>query len=289
MPDIRQVALVVVAAVVGGGTIYSVAYDTYLDTSNPLLANLPHPLSATTYWARKSNWLNVYFIKFAWGWTSAAFLLSWLTSPAANRTSSRVVKWVVETGCWMIFTSWFFGPALIDRVIVASGGECIITVPGSDHITLPIEMCYTKSPISHLTHPTLFTDSFVPPRAGWTATPRLRKGHDVSGHIFLLTMSILFLVDQLRPSLRLRVRTLSHTVAVVANVALIGLWLFASYTTSLYFHSPAEKVSGFSRCPLTFPRRVTHSSYQSYRPTFLWNHPSTILAVMSDSRMSRST
>src|ERR1700722_16896824 len=139
------------------GTLYSVMFHTYLDTSNPLLANLPHPLHASHYFAAKSNPLNVYFIKKAWGWTSAAFLALWLTSPSSIRTGKRAFKWIAGTAAWMIFTMWFFGPAIIDRVIVASGGECIVNIPTGDHISVPAEFCYTKSTISPSTHPHLFT------------------------------------------------------------------------------------------------------------------------------------
>jgi hypothetical protein len=51
------------------GTAYSVFFETYLDTSNPLLAHLPHPAQDTSYFARKSNVFNTVFVKRAWGWT----------------------------------------------------------------------------------------------------------------------------------------------------------------------------------------------------------------------------
>lgn len=249
MSDTRKVALAAVSAVVLFGTAYSVVYDTYLDTSNPLLTHLPHPLSKTHYWARKSNVLNTYFIKAAWGWTSAAFLLLWVTSPASVRTPSRLGKWALETLSWMIFTSWFFGPALLERVIVASGGECVMSSPTGDQLSLPNEYCYSKQHVSPESHPELFTTSFSVPDE-WSTLPRLRRGHDVSGHIFLLTMSVLFLADQLRPSLRVQQWSLYHKLAVAANVSLIGIWLFASYTTSAYFHTPGEKITGFCESDL---------------------------------------
>lgn len=254
LSDPRKTAWLALTGTLVFGTVYSVVYKTYLDTSNPLLAQLPHPQSTVSYWARKSNILNVYFIKYAWGWTSAAFLLSWVTSPAPVRQPSRILKWVLETMSWMIFTSWFFGPALFERVIIASGGECFLYLPSDaadGPIPLPIEMCHQRTPISHASHPHLFTESFVPPQTSWNGSlPRLKKGHDISGHVFLLTMSILFLSDQLRPSLRVRSAWSGvHALALGLNVVLIGIWLFSSYTTSVYFHSPLEKVTGYSKSP----------------------------------------
>jgi hypothetical protein len=69
--------------------------------------------------------------------------------------------------------------------------------------------------------------------------PCLRRGHDVSGHVFLLTLGVLFLADQLRQAHHARL------YARVAVGALVGLWVFSLWITSVYFHSPAEKISGF--------------------------------------------
>jgi hypothetical protein len=250
MPATR-LAFIAVSSVVLVGTAYSVVYNTYLDTSNPLLTHLPHPLSKTHRWASKANPLNVYFIKKAWGWTSAAFLLAWSTGPPSTRTASRLARWLAGTAVWLVFTAWFFGPALIERIVLASGGECVVALPSGGSLSLPAEYCHAHVAVSPATHPALFASdlesSFSLP-SEWRATPRLRKGHDVSGHIFLLTLSILLLAQQLAPSFRLTRWSTPHTLAVCANVALIGIWLFASGTTSVYFHSPGEKITGYRAC-----------------------------------------
>ncbi|KAG7446235.1 uncharacterized protein BT62DRAFT_104771 [Guyanagaster necrorhizus] len=246
MADIRISAFIAVTSVIFLAIAYSVVYGTYIDTSDPLLSHLPHHMAKSIYWATKSNFLNVYFIKYAWGWTSAAFLFSWATSSPDTRTASRIFKWVTETAAWLVFTSWFFGPALLDRAIIASGGDCFVSLPSGEIMTVPHGFCFTKSTLTPAERPHLFSASFIAP-PGWVGKPRLRKGHDVSGHIFLLTMSILFLADQLRPSLRHSITHWStlHKYAVAANVTLIAIWLFASATTSAYFHSPSEKFTGY--------------------------------------------
>ncbi|KAJ4483263.1 inositol phospholipid synthesis and fat-storage-inducing TM-domain-containing protein [Lentinula aciculospora] len=245
MFDYRLVAFTAVTLTVSLGTAYSVLYGTYLDTSDPLLAHLAHPLARTDYWARKSNFLNVYFIKKAWGWTSAAFLLLWATSNSSARSLSRLMQWLTVTACWLTFTTWFFGPAVIDRVILASGGECFVSLPSGNLITVPTNYCLARSTVTPTSHPDIFTSSLVLPE-GWSGIPRLRRGHDVSGHVFLLTMSILFLTDQLAISLHYRPSSLWHKAVIAANVALICVWLFASTTTSVYFHSPFEKITGYA-------------------------------------------
>ncbi|KAJ7446209.1 inositol phospholipid synthesis and fat-storage-inducing TM-domain-containing protein [Mycena galericulata] len=246
MSTSTQKALFAVSGVVLVGTACSVLYNTYLDTSNPLLTHLPHPLSKTHYWASKANFLNVYFIKKAWGWTSAAFLFAWATGPPSTRTASRLARWLTATAIWLVFTAWFFGPALFERIVLASGGECVLSLPTGDPLSLPAEYCHAHTALSPATHPALFasSSSFAMP-SEWRATPRLRKGHDVSGHIFLLTLSILLLAQQLGPSFALTRWSTPHTVAVAANSLLIGVWMFASGTTSIYFHSPGEKISGY--------------------------------------------
>ncbi|EPQ57333.1 hypothetical protein GLOTRDRAFT_120554 [Gloeophyllum trabeum ATCC 11539] len=248
MPDARIAAFAAVTLVVAVGTLYSVIYHTYLDTSDPHLTALPHPLHASHYFASKSNPLNVVFIKYAWGWTSLAFAAHFLTSPPAAQTWERVGKWLAETGVWMVFTTWFFGPALLERVIAASGGECVVRLPSGYLLSVPNEYCYTKSTVSPATHPSLFAASLlIPDTQEWQARPRLRRGHDVSGHLFLLVMSTLFLADQLRASFRPGVVRWSkaHQWSVAGTSALLALWLFASYTTSVYFHTPLEKITGY--------------------------------------------
>jgi len=247
--NLVPLSLVSISSILALGTLYSVYYSTYLDTSNPLLTHLPHPLHATHYFASKSNFLNVLFIKQAWAWTSAAFLFLFFTSSSQSRTKTRILKYAIVTASWLAFTGWFFGPALFERTIVATGGECVLVVPQSgDVLNVPVEYCYTKSTLSPSTHPSLFTtlsDANIL-STPWTARPRLRRGHDVSGHVFLLTMSVLFLADQLKLSLDSPVPwSLLHRRAVLTTLALIATWLFATGTTAVYFHSPGEKISGY--------------------------------------------
>lgn len=243
-----KLAIGAIGLVLSVGTLYSVLNSTYLDTSDPLLAHLPHPLQTTHYFANKSNPLNTVFIKRAWGWTSGAFALLYATSPTHPRSQNRLLQYMVVTLAWLAFTVWFFGRPLLERVVVASGGQCLVVVPGSGEvIDVPFEYCHTRSLLSPATHPTLFsslTTGFTTANS-WSALPRLRKGHDVSGHVFLLTTSILFLVDQITHSFKFTLWTAAHNLAVTVNVLLIAIWMLATGTTALYFHTPFEKFTGF--------------------------------------------
>lgn len=157
---------------------------------------------------------------------------------------------------WVLFVSWFFGPSLLERVTASTGGECVVHLPSGSLLTVPSEFCFTKSTVSPSTHPELFSTMSAMPifPNGWSQVPRLRRGHDVSGHLFLLTMTILFLTEQLSFSfswLRAIGRNSNnkwsgwHFFAVTFTIGVISLAYLASWTTSLYFHTPEEKFSGF--------------------------------------------
>jgi hypothetical protein len=256
MPFAPRHAALISTALIFAGTGYSIYYSTWLDTSDPLLTGQPHPLNATHYFASKQNPLNIIFLKRLWFWTTAAFGAMFFTSPPSAQTYERIYKYTVETALWWIFTSWFFGPALLERVIAITGGECSVTLPSGYLIRLPAEYCYPGGPkhISPATHPTLFAASLlVPEMEKWKARPRLRKGHDISGHIFLLTMSCLFLVDQLLETRRARgTREPLNKYAMYAASLMIAVEFFSMYVTSVYFHSPSEKFTGLRELYTTF-------------------------------------
>ncbi|KAL5506944.1 hypothetical protein ACEPAH_6400 [Sanghuangporus vaninii] len=264
MPDIRRVTFVALSSAILFGTIYSVATHSYLDTSDPLVAlgHVKHPLHDVSYFARKTNILNTVFIKRAWGWTTGAFLALWFTYPStANDSGShrrvmtgreRLKKWLAATSVWMVFAAWFFGPALLERLTSFSGGECVVRLPSGRVHPVPLEYCYSRTVLSPASHPELF---FIPPLVfdeenleDWESRPRLMRGHDVSGHIFLLTMSVLFLADMIRPSLSLpsALRSTAHNCAITATAILMAIWLFAIWMTSVYFHTPFEKLTGYT-------------------------------------------
>ncbi|KAH9942258.1 inositol phospholipid synthesis and fat-storage-inducing TM-domain-containing protein [Epithele typhae] len=244
LPRSLQAIVVVTAAIVFLGTLFSVLTDSYLDTSNPLLTTLPHHLSATHRFASKKNILNVYFTKRLWAWSTATFLALFTTSSAPARRAARAAQYVLATALFLAFTSWFFGPSFLDRLILSTGGECTLHLPSGDAVAVPQEYCVSRTTLSPGTHPAIFAGHLHLPSDGWTGVARLRKGHDVSGHIFLLTLSSLLIVDQLRWSFG-HARSAAHTLAVVFASAVLGASLFAMYTTSVYFHTPLEKFTGY--------------------------------------------
>jgi len=251
--DHRLLTFVLLLSTLAAGIAYSVHHDTYLDTSDPLIAHLPHPSHNDSYFARKSNVLNQLFVKKAWGWTSLAFFLVYGTSSAHRRSLARIGTWFATTSLWGLFTLWFFGPSLFERLLHYSGGECVVAVPPTlrneaPHLLhIPVEYCHTKSTVGIDTHPALFTSMLMPPPETWRGRPRLYRGHDVSGHIFLLTLCIFFLADQIALSLKPRPAVISriHATALNAALALLGIWWWMTLMTAVYFHTPMEKITGF--------------------------------------------
>lgn len=264
MPDLRRITFVSLSCVLLFGTIYSVAYHTYIDTSDPVVAlgHAPHPLAESSYFARKDNVLNTLFIKKAWGWTTAVFVALLLTAPPPRPTSSRratmtlrerLGKWAAATGVWLLFVVWFFGPGVMERVLSLSGAECVVRVPSGDVLAVPTEYCVSRTIVSPATHPELFILSpkgIVEGNSDWRTLPRMMRGHDVSGHVFLVTMSLLFLADMVRPSFSIPKDRLpaAHRYALLGTGALMLIWMFALFTTALYFHTPFEKLTGYCKC-----------------------------------------
>jgi len=259
--DSRIVALIVTAVSVAHGTYYSIQNSTYLDTSHPILTSQPHPLATTHILASKRSLLNVVFLKWSWAWTTAAFLPLLVTS-SVKRTR-RLLQWAFASAAWFILTSWFFGPSLLTRLAAASGGECGLHI-GKAFVPIPQTYCSTSVPVARSTHPELFPVVFESTEAQSNdpLIPRLRGGHDVSGHVFLLTLCFLFLADQLRQT-----RTSAHLYAVGTGGALLLLWAFSLWITSVFFHVPSEKISGFSASPPLL------TSSQSLTPTLQFLEP----------------
>ncbi|RMD42092.1 hypothetical protein DV735_g3053, partial [Chaetothyriales sp. CBS 134920] len=134
------------------------------------------PVAAeVNYFAGKRNVFNVYFVKIGWLWTTLAFTVLLLTSPSPPAGKSRlytqaVVRYGIVTLSWVLTTQWFFGPPLIDRSFTITGGHC-------------------EAPTGIV--------SVLSSAACKAAGGRWHGGHDVSGHIFMLTLASAFLFYEL--------------------------------------------------------------------------------------------
>jgi hypothetical protein len=66
-----------------------------------------------SYFARKDNFINILFLKFAWAWTSLAFFAHVARVPQKVGPSAR---YAVATIWWYLVTQWCFGPPIMDKV-----------------------------------------------------------------------------------------------------------------------------------------------------------------------------
>ncbi|KAH9962093.1 inositol phospholipid synthesis and fat-storage-inducing TM-domain-containing protein [Lactifluus volemus] len=239
---IRLLTLILLALVLAHGTWYSLINSTFLNTSDPLLTSKQHHLATTYSLASKRSFLNVIFLKWSWAWSTAAFLPLFFTSPLSR--TRRFLQWFIATIAWFTLTSWFFGPALLTRLTLATGGECGLHI-GDSFVPISTTYCSAGLPVTRSTHPDLFPIVFIFDPAivdpNRPFLPRLRRGHDVSGHVLLLTLAALFLADQLRQA-----RSSARLYALIASGSLLSLWVFSLWITSVFFHLPSEKISGFA-------------------------------------------
>jgi hypothetical protein len=219
---------------------------------------------APSYFARKSNIFNVFFVKRGWGWTTFAFVFFLLTHPTAGApglipTPQRVragLRWALVTTWWFFVTQWFFGAPIIDRGFRWTGGRCELArrevIMGDD--------------------PSV--GDFVTAVACKSAGGRWKGGHDISGHVFLLVLGTGFLLQEVGwPLLRWTgwareercvvmpdgaIKSASVEAETSAGdgtnraglgisaqtaIAVMGLNVWMLLMTAIYFHTWFEKVS----------------------------------------------
>jgi ATP adenylyltransferase len=140
---------------------------------------------APSYFARKSNIFNVFFVKRGWGWTSLAFFAFLFTHPSvapsvgnfSTRKVRGLVRWMLATTWWFLITQWCFGPPIIDRGFRWTGGRCELA---------KMEVAMGDTSIGeHITAV-----------ACKAAGGKWKGGHDISGHVFLLVLATGFLMQE---------------------------------------------------------------------------------------------
>ncbi|KAF4580832.1 phosphatidylcholine-hydrolyzing phospholipase C [Ophiocordyceps camponoti-floridani] len=200
---------------------------------------------APSYFARKANVFNVVFVKRGWAWTTFSFFFFVVTRGATDKRRLQAgFRWVGATAWWVLVTQWCFGPPLIDRGFLWTGGKC------EDR-----------------------KDDMFTAVACKAAGGRWRGGHDISGHVFLLVLGSLFLGQEVGwPLLRAAHLRAEERCVVMADGAIkgagvesdgeqasteqglgpaakttmvvVGMKLWMLLMTAIYFHTWFEKFSG---------------------------------------------
>lgn len=250
------------------GSIFSVlSPDVRASEYSPVLQS--HPAStAPSYFAKKSNIFNQWFVKKGWAWISVSYFFFLLTHPSTGPPGSftitprrirGILRYTAVTIWWIFVTQWFFGPAIIDRGFIITGGQCELVDAAEKG---KVDMDTTRQ--------------FVTGVACKAGGGKWKGGHDISGHVFLLVLGSMFLFQEvlyvvLRSSGLKEERTivmgdgaiksaeveaplqneaeglnqdgwLGLSVKIVLGVA--GLSLFMLAMTAIYFHTWFEKLTG---------------------------------------------
>ena len=189
---------------------------------------LGHPDS---YFAHATNLLNLVFVKNGWLWTSLAF--GWHVSrlrPGLRRGAA--LRWVLATVVWILVTQWAFGPALTDRTMTLTGGVCEIASQVAEG-SVDAQDAESKTQAA-----AILTNAACRKLHG-----KFRGGHDLSGHVFLLTHASLFLVYEALP-MALAGSDALYTWPTRAMACVVASWWWMLLMTAAYFHTPKEKFTG---------------------------------------------
>ena len=146
------------------------------------------PESPVNYFARKNNIFNIYYVKIGWLWLTLALLSLLISQPAyrssaagpkqPRRIAQAVLRYLLATTVWYLMTQWFFGPPVIDRSFVVTGGKCervVAAVKGEDTSTAAGAAGQGL-------------ESMLTAAACKAAGGSWAGGHDVSGHVFMLVL-----------------------------------------------------------------------------------------------------
>lgn len=185
---------------------------------------------APNYFARKSNLFNVYFVKRGWGWTSAALLAFVLLHPAVASPGARAraaARWAAVTTWWVLVVQWCFGAPMIDRGFRWTGGQCQLA-----------ELDVAAG--------TADAGAVLTAVACKASGGRWSGGHDISGHVFLLTLgSALLMHEVLWPLARWAGWYADERCVVMPDGALKGANVEAEMAPGAVGSRRAETVLGY--------------------------------------------
>jgi len=218
--------------------------------------------TAPSYFAKKSNVFNIFFVKQGWAWVTFSYLFFLFTHPSTGPTGSLAVtpkrirgllRYGIVTLWWIFVTQWFFGPPIIDRGFLLTGGQC-------DLVELAeagkVDMDNTRQ--------------FVTGVACKAVGGKWNGGHDISGHVFLLVLGSMFIFEEvlhvvMASSRAKEERTIFMSDGAVKSadveadspraseqwtlgakivLGVAGLSLYMLLMTAAYFHTWFEKLTG---------------------------------------------
>lgn len=187
------------------------------------------PAHAPSYFAKKGNAFNVYFVKIGWFWVTCAFvglvgthgsfrsgkrgqggsgggLEAW---GLGRRRIQALVRYACVTAVWVGVTQWFFGPPIIDRSFRWTGGQCEAFYGSGDETAKLQERAEMGDAREVFTH-----------AACKAIGGQWKGGHDISGHVFLLILGSAMLWLEILPTV-LKAEGLREARRVVTGDGLV--------------------------------------------------------------------
>ncbi|PWW73430.1 hypothetical protein C7212DRAFT_366219 [Tuber magnatum] len=217
------------------------------------------PESANIFsFSHKRNPVNVFFVKYGWLWTTLVFLIH--ISRLRSSKLKALLRYAAATAWWILVAKWFFGPPLMDWLFLATGGKCQLVdadpmrakeeVGTAQMMSLVDRFCLATGGKCQLfdaapmcakeevgTAQMVFTSAACKVVGGkWSG------GHDLSGHVFLLTHASLFLWSEFLP---IWIRSGAAGWESAGVLTLLALWWWMLLMTGLYFHTWPEKITGW--------------------------------------------
>ncbi|KAL4984232.1 inositol phospholipid synthesis and fat-storage-inducing TM-domain-containing protein [Aspergillus falconensis] len=245
------------------GSLFSVLSPTaqYPDPSDDVVTASASASAPINYFARKDNIFNLFFVKLGWIWFTLAFaalLLTYPPSPHRGRRQAQALsRYALATTAWYFVTQWFFGPAIIDRSFVVTGGKC------EDAL---FELSNAQNEKGIIGAGVEDFGVYLTATACKAAGGAWRGGHDVSGHVFMLVLvtavlgfeafGVLAQESELKndadasTSANVNAKTEGEAVNEVRTwtlrfvVGIIGLGWWMLLMTAIWFHTWLEKANG---------------------------------------------
>lgn len=195
-----------------------------------------------SYFSSKRNIFNIFVIKQAWAWVSLLAGLQGFqlyresTTGRSSVSSVRgfAFRYIAATMWWFVFSQWFFGNPLMDRVFRITGGGC---APSQTFSAASGDLTALAAQLASV-------NSYQCKRLGhsWNG------GIDPSGHMFIICHGSLYLwYEIMLPALNSRQtntdKRLSPVAKVTGVILLIFWWML--FMTNVYdFHSFFERILG---------------------------------------------
>ncbi|KAL4810693.1 inositol phospholipid synthesis and fat-storage-inducing TM-domain-containing protein [Aspergillus unguis] len=248
-----SIALAIYPATLLLGSLFSVLSPTARQPPpDPVSAESGSPAAPINYFARKDNIFNVFFVKIGWLWFTLAFALIILAYPfSSNRGTKQAqagARYALATVVWYLTTQWFFGPPIIDRSFVFTGGKCESVL--SDLNQAQSEKGVVGAGVDEGFRVHLTAAACKAAGGAW------RGGHDVSGHVFMLVLLTAVLgfeavglwsqsggddgEEKAEPETQSAGRT--WTLRFVGGIVGLGWWMLLM--TAIWFHTWLEKANG---------------------------------------------